>query len=63
MNCFQKGLSEIPDGIPRNVTGLLLSNNNITYIDFDDFAKFTKLSDLMMNDNGATRFQISKPLR
>jgi len=63
VNCFQKGLSEIPDGIPRNVTGLLLSNNNITYIDFDDFAKFTKLSDLMMNDNGATRFQISKPLR
>lgn len=63
VNCYEAGLQDIPDGIPSNVTGLLLSNNNITFINFDQLAVYPQLTDLMINDNGATKFQLSKPLK
>ncbi|CAK8694591.1 unnamed protein product [Clavelina lepadiformis] len=63
VSCYGKGLDQIPPGIPANVTGLSFSNNNFRVIDLDYFSNFTRLTDLIVNENNATELRIGRDIR
>nr|XP_002121005.1 leucine-rich repeat-containing protein 70-like [Ciona intestinalis] len=50
-SCFHANLTSFPPGVVANVTGLLLSNNSMTTINFDEFSNLAKLETLLVDNN------------
>ena len=51
VNCSQRGLNQIPRGIPLNVTTLLLSGNMLTKVPDDAFTELRELRELDLSSN------------
>jgi len=63
VNCYAKNLTIVPDDVPSNVTGFLLTNNKFSEIDFDSMEPYTMLRDLLIDNNNVSRFSITQPVR
>ncbi|XP_070557318.1 leucine-rich repeat-containing protein 15-like [Ptychodera flava] len=51
VDCSNRGLTEIPSGIPTSTTFLRLDRNQLTYIENDSFTGLSSLTDLYLYSN------------
>jgi len=63
--CFGDGVGQtsMPEGIPSNVTGILVSNFNIASLDFNQFYNYEQLTDLVIKNSNISEITVTKVLK
>ena len=56
--CQEKGLTQIPSGLPNTLTNLYLTNNQISTVNMTILEQFSALTNLRLDNNTLTNFQL-----
>ena len=56
--CLERELTQIPSGLPKTLTNLYLTNNQISEVNMTILEQYSALTDLRLDNNILTNFQL-----